>query len=170
MTTSHIPVTTVEDGGDSVNATDRAPNSRLYEIATGIVVIAFGVGVYFAAAAIEVGREGQSFGPRWWPTALSIAMVVIGLILIVQAILERITSDEPPITKSGGVVLVATLALIAAYGFAWQFFDFRAVTIFLLAGLVAVAGGRGVKALVIFPVVTTFLLWSIFGLLLQVPL
>lgn len=172
MTTRHLPeVNTPDQTPDDIHEDVVArPNSRVYEVATGIAVIAFGIIVYFAADAIEVGRDGQSFGPRWWPTALSIAAIVIGLILVVQAALKRITSEESPITKSGSVVLVTTLAMIAAYGLAWQYFDFRAVTVLLLAGLVAIGGGRGIRALVLFPVVTTAVLWSVFGLLLQVPL
>lgn len=170
MTTQHLPTVGAADDFTGEDIVDRRPNSRVYEAATGVAVVASGVVVYFATAAIEVGRDGQSFGPRWWPTALSVAMVVIGLILIVQAVLKRIVSDEPPITRSGSFVLVATLAAIVAYGIAWQYLDFRVVTVLLLAGLVAVAGGRGIKALVVFPVVTTVVLWSVFGVLLQVPL
>jgi hypothetical protein len=39
-----------------------------------------------------------------------------------------------------------------------------------IAGLVYVTGGRGVRALIVFPAVTTVLLYVIFGLLLRVPL
>ncbi|SNS97864.1 tripartite tricarboxylate transporter TctB family protein [Rhodococcoides kyotonense] len=169
MTTQDIPLSAVGTP-DHAQVDDRRPNHKMYEAALGLVVVTLGAAVYFMADGIDVAREGQSFGPRWWPTALAISMVVIGLILIVQAILSRITSDEPPITKSGGFALTASLALIGAYGFAWQYFDFRAVTVVLLAGLVTIAGGRGLKALVLFPVATTLILWAIFGLLLQVPL
>jgi len=149
---------------------ERGPNHRGYEAAIGVAVIAIGITCFVLTGQIDLAREGQAFGPRWWPTALSVAMIVIGAILVVQALTTRITSDEPRITRSGGLTLTVTLALIVGYGFAWQYLDFRAVTVFLLAGLVFVFGGRGIKALIIFPVVTTLLLWAIFGLLLRVPL
>ncbi|MBY6414328.1 tripartite tricarboxylate transporter TctB family protein [Rhodococcus sp. BP-252] len=169
MTTQEIPANAV-GVPDHVRSDVGRPNKRVYEASLGVAVIAVGAAVYFATDGIDVAREGQSFGPRWWPTALAVTMVVIGLILIVQAILSRVTSDEPPVTMSGGVALTATLSLIVVYGFAWQYFDFRVVTVVLLAGLVAISGGRGLKALIVFPLVTTFILWAVFGLLLQVPL
>lgn len=94
MTTRHLPeVNTPDQPPDDIHENVVArPNSRVYEVATGIAVIAFGIVVYFAADAIEVGRDGQSFGPRWWPTALSIAAVVIGLILLPR----RCGRESPP--------------------------------------------------------------------------
>jgi putative tricarboxylic transport membrane protein len=150
--------------------TPREPNHRGYEMAIGIAVAAIGVVFLILATNIELAREGLPFGPRWWPTALAVAMILIGAILVIQALVTRTSSGEPRITRSGGVALVATLSLIIGYGFAWQYLDFRAVTPVLLLGLTFVFGGRGIKALVVFPVVTTLLLWSIFGLLLRVPL
>lgn len=149
---------------------ERDPNHRGYEAAIGVAVIAIGLACFVLTGQIDLAREGQAFGPRWWPTALSVTMIVIGGVLVVQALMHRITSDEPRITRSGGITLTVTLALIIGYGFAWQYLDFRAVTVFLLAGLVFAFGGRGIKALMIFPVATTLVLWAIFGLLLRVPL
>lgn len=148
----------------------REPNHRGYEIGIGAAVVSIGVLCFVLTGQIELAREGQAFGPRWWPTALSIAMVVLGAVLIVQALTTRITSSEQRITRSGGIALAATIALIVFYGFAWQYFDFRAVTVVLLVGLTFIFGGRGIKALLVFPVVTTLVLWGIFGLLLRVPL
>ncbi|MDI9927288.1 tripartite tricarboxylate transporter TctB family protein [Rhodococcus sp. IEGM 1341] len=169
MTTRDLPTVDqmVEDAGAD---TPRSPNRRSYEVAVAVSVIALGVLVYVMTSRIDVAREGQQFGPRWWPTALAVAMIVIGLGLALQSLLSRITSDEPTITASGGFVLAATLATIVVYGFAWQYLDFRLVTVFLLAAITAISGGRGVKALAVFPIVTTAILWLIFGLLLQVPL
>lgn len=149
---------------------ERGPNHRGYEAAIGVAVIAIGLACFVLTGQIDLAREGQAFGPRWWPTALSVTMIVIGGVLVVQALMHRITSDEPRITRSGGITLTVTLTLIIGYGFAWQYLDFRAVTVFLLAGLVFAFGGRGIKALMIFPVATTLVLWAIFGLLLRVPL
>lgn len=149
---------------------ERGPNHRGYEAAIGVAVIAIGLACFVLTGQIDLAREGQAFGPRWWPTALSVTMIVIGGVLVVQALMHRITSDEPRITRSGTITLTVTLALIIGYGIAWQYLDFRAVTVFLLAGLVFAFGGRGIKALIIFPVATTLVLWAIFGLLLRVPL
>lgn len=150
--------------------TERAPNHRGYEGAIGVAVIAIGAVCLALTSQIDVARDVSAFGPRWWPTVLSIAMIAIGGVLVAQAVVIRTVADELDITRSGGLTLATTLALIVGYGCAWQYLDFRAVTVVLLAGLVFAFGGRGLKALVVFPVVTTLLLWAIFGLLLRVPL
>jgi hypothetical protein len=62
------------------------------------------------------------------------------------------------------------IALIVGYGAAWYQLHFLVVTVPLIAGLVFITGGRGVRALLVFPVLTTALLYGIFGLLLRVPL
>ena len=119
MTTRHLPeVNTPDQTPDDIHEDVVArPNSRVYEVAIGIAVIAFGIIVYFAADAIEVGRDGQSFGPRWWPTALSIAAIVIGLILVVQArpyaaiianVVTRTTLPDLVIGDSSDVIRFST--------------------------------------------------------------
>ena len=174
MTAEHV--STLEKGPaiskdiDDGEHTEREPNRRGYEVAVGIAVVAIGVVFHVLTGQIDLARESQAFGPRWWPTALSAAMVITGAILIGQAVRGRFASSEQRITRSGGIALAATIAMLIGYGFAWQYIDFRAVTVVLLAGLTFVYGGRGIKALIVFPVTATLVLWGIFGLLLRVPL
>ncbi|WP_395307656.1 tripartite tricarboxylate transporter TctB family protein [Mycobacterium sp. AMU20-3851] len=153
-----------------VEQSTREPNHRGYEVAVGIAVAALGAACLVLTDQLELSRDGGAFGPRWWPTALSIAIIAIGVVLVVQAVISRVSSDEPRITRSGGVTLAATVSAIIGYGIAWQYLDFRAVTVALLIGLTFLFGGRGIKALIVFPLVTTLILWAIFGLLLRVPL
>ncbi|MGW0160851.1 tripartite tricarboxylate transporter TctB family protein [Mycobacterium sp. NPDC003323] len=148
----------------------REPNRRGYEVAVGGAVAALGVACLVLTNQLELSRDGGAFGPRWWPTALSIAIIATGVVLVIQAVISRVSSDEPRITRSGGITLAATVASIIGYGIAWQYLDFRAVTVVLLIGLTFLFGGRSIKALIVFPLVTTLILWAIFGLLLRVPL
>lgn len=154
----------------TVDETTREPNHRGYEVAVGGAVAALGVACLVLTSQLELSRDGGAFGPRWWPTALSIAIIATGVVLVVQAVISRVSSDEPRITRSGTATLAATVAAIVGYGIAWQYLDFRAVTVVLLIGLTFLFGGRGIKALIVFPVATTLILWGIFGLLLRVPL
>lgn len=156
--------------GSVVEQPSREPNHRGYEVSVGIAVAALGVTCLVLTNQLELSRDGGAFGPRWWPTALSIAIIATGVVLAIQAVISRVSSDEPRITRSGGITLAATVAGIVGYGIAWQYLDFRAVTVVLLIGLTFLFGGRGIKALIVFPVVTTLILWAIFGLLLRVPL
>lgn len=165
--TADLTSTTEDTGTEEVT---REPNHRGYEVAVGIAVAVLGAACLVLTSQLELSRDGGTFGPRWWPTDLSIAIIAIGLVLVIQAVISRVSSDEPRITRSGGATLAATVAAIVGYGIAWQYLDFRAVTVVLLIGLTFLFGGRGIKALIVFPVTTTLILWAIFGMLLRVPL
>src|SRR5690349_7657453 len=95
-----------------VEQSTREPNHRGYEVAVGIAVAALGAACLVLTDQLELSRDGGAFVPRWWPTALSIAIIAIGVVLVVQAVISRVSSDEPRITRSGGVTLAATVSAI----------------------------------------------------------
>lgn len=148
----------------------RARTSRTSELVIAAAVLALGVLVVVQAAQIHTAVNAQILGPRWWPTVLGYALIAGAAVLTLQAFLRVAPSEESSITRNGLMTLLGLGALIVAYGIAWQFIDFIVVTPVLLAGMVAIAGGRGLKALVLFPVITTAVLYGIFGALLRVPL
>jgi hypothetical protein len=144
--------------------------SRIREWGVAAAVLVAGIGVLLARETILVAQDNAELGPQWWPTVLGVALVVGALALAVLGTLSPAAPDEEPASGHGVAQLVAVLALIVAYGAAWYQLHFLVVTGPLIAGLVYVTGGRGVRALVVFPAVTTVLLYVIFSLLLRVPL
>lgn len=144
--------------------------SRTGAILTAVVVALVGAGVIGLAQTITVSRTEGSFGPIWWPELLGILLICGAGALGVAAIVRPEHTDNAPISRHGLLQLAAVLALIVGYGFAWLYLHFVVVTILFLAGLVFITGARGWKALVVFPVVTTGVLYGLFGLLLRVPL
>jgi hypothetical protein len=146
------------------------PPSRVREWGVAAAVLVAGIGVLLARETIAVAQGDTELGPQWWPTVLGVALVVGALALAVLGTLRPAAPEEEPASGHGVAQLVAVLALIVAYGAAWYQLHFLVVTGPLIAGLVYVTGGRGVRALVVFPAVTTVLLYVIFGLLLRVPL
>lgn len=145
------------------------PASRARELGAAAVVLATGIGVLLASSTIVAAHESE-LGPQWWPTVLGVALIVGAVALGALGLTRPSALEEEPASGHGIARLIAVIALIVGYGAAWYQLHFLVVTGPLIAGLVYVTGGRGVRALVVFPAVTTVLLYVIFGLLLRVPL
>jgi hypothetical protein len=158
---------TTEGGGAGTAVSQsrgRALVGPLCGIAAGALVIAL-------SQTIPVDGVDSQFSPRWWPQISGAAVILFSLAAAVRDGLRPQSSGgavEAGTTR--GAIRVALVFLaVAAYGAAWFLFDFRVVTVLLLAALVAIGGGRGWKALVLFPLAVTLVLWLLFGLLLRVP-
>ncbi|MBB6121830.1 tripartite tricarboxylate transporter TctB family protein [Nocardiopsis algeriensis] len=138
---------------------------------------ALAVGAFVLTLGIPV-REGLTqIGPRWWPEVLSGALLLLAVLLVAGTLRKRSAkavaadTDIPdPATREGAWRLVAMLGSILGYGVLWYFVDFRVSTALLFAALTWIGGGRGWKALLLFPVVVTTVLHLLFGVLLRVPL
>lgn len=136
--------------------------------AVGLVA---GVAVLLLAQTIPLPSVEGNISPRWWPQVAGGAMIVFSAVALTRGGLRPESDrDRPePRQPQGAVRIVLTFAAVAAYGVLWQFFDFRVVTFLLVAGLVAVGGGRGWKSLLLFPLIVMLVLWGLFGVLLRVP-
>lgn len=146
------------------------PGSRPREIAVGVGVVVLGIAILLGAQTLlpESGRD--AFGPRWWPSGLAIVLIGLGSLLTVTGGFRPAAATEEPPTRQGAVRLLLLLALVVAYGAAWQYIHFVPVTIVLAAAGAAILGARGWKALVAFPMIVTVVLYGLFGILLGVPL
>ncbi|MGO2092787.1 tripartite tricarboxylate transporter TctB family protein [Microbacterium gubbeenense] len=155
----------VSDAGET-----STPASRPREFVIAGIVGALGILTFVLTSAMHVANTSSTPTPKWWPTILGCCLVAGGIALAAQAILKVTPLEEPTITRSGVGTLLLFSAMIVAYGFVWYYIDFRVVTPFLICGMVFVAGGRGFKALVIFPIVVMLILYGLFAMLLRVPL
>ena len=136
------------------------------------VGLAAGIAVLLLAQTIPLPSVEGDISPRWWPQVAGGAMIVFSAVALARGGLRpEADLDRPePRQPQGAVRIVLTFAAVAVYGLLWQFFDFRLVTFLLVAGLVAVGGGRGWKSLLLFPLIVMLVLWGLFGVLLRVPL
>lgn len=134
--------------------------------------VLFGIAVIFLARAIEVTRSPDAaIGPRWWPELLGWGIILAAVALLVQALMGKLPPlEQDPASRAGRLFLVCILALVVAYLVAWQSIGFLIATTALLVALPALFGARGVKALVLFPLVTVAVLYGIFAMILRVPL
>ncbi|MFC4564835.1 tripartite tricarboxylate transporter TctB family protein [Nocardiopsis mangrovi] len=146
--------------------------SRLRELVPAAAGAALAAAALLLAGQIDQGPESAGIGPRWWPEVL--AFTLLGLSVLHAALAWRrpaAAGDAPdPATREGALRLVAMLATVVGYGVLWYFIHFLVSTAVLVAALAYLGGGRGWKALIAFPAVTTAVLYVLFGVLLRVPL
>jgi len=174
---------TVAEEGTDFREGAPAP-SRTMEILVPLIALVLMAGFLFWAGQIELRREvgpGQ-IDARFWPTVLGWAGVVIAgwrLAVVLRSApddrddLERVQEGGPRrllLTLVASVAFVAlwNLRSVVAAGFELRIFPYAAAV--ALVGLTWLYGGRGWKALVLFPVATTALIYVLFHSLLRIPL
>jgi len=148
------------------------PSAPLRELVPALAGAAVAVGALVLAAQVPEKTGLTSFSPRWWPEALAYVLLGLSVLHAALALLRpRATAELPdPASRTGALRLTAMLLAVLGYGVLWYFVDFRVSTPVLLAALVHLGGGRGWKALLVFPAVVTAVLYLLFGVLLKVPL
>lgn len=160
------------------------PPSKVMEILVAVVALVFMAVVLVLARDIELRREvtpGQ-IGARFWPTLLAGTGLVAAAWRLVIVLLRP--ADERPdleqVQRAGPVRLLVTLVLAIVFVAVWNLrevellgYELRAfpyACAALLAALVWLYGGRGWKVLLLFPAVTTAVVYLLFGTLLRIPL
>lgn len=158
--------------------------SRTMELLVAAVAVVLMVVVLVLAHQVELRREagpGQ-IDARFWPTVLGWAGLAVSVWRLGVAWLrEPDEREDLERLQPGGIPrLLATLAIgvafvlvwglreVVALGYELQVFPYACLA--MLVALVWLYGGRGWKALVLFPVVTTALIYVLFGTLLGIPL
>lgn len=160
------------------------PPSRRMEVLVAVGALVLMAVLLVLASRIELRREagpGQ-IDARFWPTAIAWTGLAVAAWRLVVTLtsqpderegLERVQQGGPLrllLTVGATVAFVAVWSLdsVVAAGYQFEVFPFAAVL--LLAGLTWVYGGRGWRALVLFPVAATALIYVLFHLLLRIPL
>ncbi|WP_010203702.1 tripartite tricarboxylate transporter TctB family protein [Salinibacterium sp. PAMC 21357] len=131
----------------------------------------FGLAVVVMSQSIVEPNIATSFSPRWWPQSLGALIAILSAGVLIKDIVRPGAPDEmEPATRTGYGRVLAVFGAIAAYAVVWYFVTFPIATALLFVALVLILGARGWKAIVIFPLVCTGVLYTLFGLLLKVPL
>ncbi len=141
------------------------------EAALGLVFLALGATVWVLARAIELPQRATAVSPRIWPEILGIGIVGLSLLQIVLAFVRTPAPDDDtePVTRIGLRRVVGFVAVVLAFGLLWYYVHFLLSGFALVGALTWVAGGRGVKDLLLFPAVVVAVLYGLFALLLKVP-
>jgi putative tricarboxylic transport membrane protein len=145
--------------------------SRRREVGLGVVFLAVGTLVLALAHAIELPDRALSVSPRIWPEALGVGIMALSVLQIVRSFVRPAADDDDlePTTRVGRLRVVGFVLAVVAFGPLWYFVHFLVSATLLVAALTWIAGGRGLKDLLLFPVGITVLLYGLFALLLKVP-
>ncbi|OZV75702.1 hypothetical protein CA850_28095 [Micromonospora echinospora] len=152
-------------------AGDRSAASPLREAALGGVFLLLGVVFLVLARSIELPQRAMAVSPRIWPEALAFGIIGLSVIQIVASFVRTPRDEEQPEPATRiGVLRVAGFVLATfAFGVLWYYVHFLVSAMIFIAGLTWIAGGRGIKDLVLFPAGITVVLYALFALLLKVP-
>ncbi len=156
---------------DTVETTAATTAPGMERIAAA-VVLAFGLWMLMAARGIQVRNETGGIDPRWWPTAIATGVIVCGLWMLINALLGvKIDRDVEASQRVGWIQMFTTLAGIAVVLFAWNLgISFVVLGPLFLLCLNWIYGLRKWTSLLLFPAIIGVLLYSVFQLLLKVPL
>lgn len=150
------------------------PGRRLRDLIPALAAAAFAVVAFVLASQVPEGARLTQFSPRWWPELLAALVLLLSVFLAVGALRRSTVTVEEDVpeeaTRQGAWRLTAMLATIVGYGVLWYFIDFRVSTLLLFIALTWLGGGRGWKALILFPITVTAILYLLFGVFLRVPL
>lgn len=145
--------------------------SRRREVGLGVVFLGVGTLVLALARAIEIPDRALSVSPRIWPEALGVGIMALSALQIVRSLVRPAVADDDlePTTRVGRLRVAGFVLAVVAFGPLWYFVHFLVSATLLVAALTWIAGGRGLKDLLLFPAGITVLLYGLFGLLLKVP-
>jgi hypothetical protein len=164
---------TPEAGGlGSRGPAPAGPLPRPRDVLEGVVIAGAAVGVWVAASALPPAPVEGELSSGGWPQVLAIALGVLGLGVIVQALRGRVKRDESldPINPAQWPTLAGTLAILVAFLVAWPsvgFLPSAFVAFVLLSRLLGVGNWLRSAA---WGVGLALLLWVLFEELLNIPL
>lgn len=180
--------TSVADGDAAVDVETyregAPPPSRVMEIALAVVALAFMAVVLMLATQIDLRREpgpGQ-IGARFWPTMLAGTGVAIAVWRLVVAVRSPAPEREEleQVQVGGTARLAITVVLSVVYVALWELrevvvagYEYRVwpmATVGLIVAVTWLSGGRGWRALIMFPVLLTAFIYVLFDYLLRIPL
>ncbi|WP_461189344.1 tripartite tricarboxylate transporter TctB family protein [Arthrobacter sp. Z4-13] len=137
-------------------------------VASAVAVV--GGALVLPTHGLEFYATDGSIGPGWWPIVLGSTLVAGAVAIALVAFRKPDPLPEERVSTHGLARLGAVLLATILYGAAWHYLHFLPVTVVFLSALMFITGGRGVKALAVFPVLTAVVLYGLFKMLLQVPL
>lgn len=141
------------------------------EATLGAIATLLGLAIFLWAQSIPLGERPTAVSPRIWPESLGIGIMLLAMWLIVSAWRRPTSDDEPmPVTRAGLLRVTGFVLTVLAFGVLWYYVHFLVSAAVLVAALTFIAGGRGWKPVIGFPIVISAVLYALFGLLLKVPL
>lgn len=158
-------------GGAEFEATTAPPAPAMEKVAAG-VVIAFGLLMLIGARGIVLRNETGGIDPRWWPTVIAAGILGCGIWMLANALLGvSIDREVDRAQRRGWTQMIATVVGLAVVLVLWHFgITFLLLGPLFLAVINWIYGLRRWTSLLLFPGIIAALLYTVFRLLLKVPL
>jgi len=151
----------------------QAKPSRKLERGIGITLVVLSIAGLIGSRAVTVRTETGGIDPRWWPTVICAVTLVLSIMLIVVSLTKPpFDREDLEVTnRDGWQRLMWTIILVVLFIMAWKLSgNFVVSSVALLVLVMWVNDGRGLKALVFYPLGTVTCIYLVFHTLLRVPL
>jgi hypothetical protein len=144
-------------------------DSKNIDIIVGAFLGLFSVAIYIYAEQY-VGRGVNSYGPNFFPQALSGLLFIASLGLVVQAVRGRALKSLEAFNKPGLINVAATLAIAVSYLFLMKILGFYLSTVLFLYASMTFLKQKGQRVRILSSIIVATVVFSIFKFFLKIPL
>ena len=144
-------------------------NNKSVDIGVGVFLCIFSVAVYLYAGQYS-GRGVNSYGPDFFPKALSVMMFISATILIIRGVAGISLTTLESTDRQGFIRAGGTLALGVIYIGLMKLIGFYIATALFLYTLMAFLGQKGQITRILVSVIVASLIFGIFHSFLKIPL
>jgi len=145
-------------------------DSKRIDIGVGIVLCLFSVAIYWYAEQQYAGRGVNSYGPKFFPQALSVLMLISSAALIIQALRGKALKGLEVMNKEGFIRAAVTLGLAIGYVFLMNFLGFYLATVIFLFVVMMYLGQEKLWIRILVSIVVATAVYSLFHYFLKIPL
>ncbi|GKX29684.1 hypothetical protein SH1V18_21640 [Vallitalea longa] len=138
-------------------------------IVSGCIVIFIGVYVFFMTAGFPEGSNNVP-GPAFFPRILAIIAIVLGAILVVQALINKADVEKINLHDENAKKSYITMGIIAIYLILFNKIGFLLLTPLLLFILIRFYGMKSIWKNAVISIMVTSVVYGVFVSLLSVPL
>lgn len=144
-------------------------DSKYIDIIVGTCLCLFSVAIYIYAEQY-VGRGVNSYGPNFFPQALSGLLFVASIALVFQAVLARTSRSFETFHKAGLINVAAILAIAVSYLYLMKILGFYLSTALFLYASMTFLKQKGQRVRILSSVIVATMVFSIFKFFLKIPL
>ncbi len=146
------------------------PSSREVREALGLLALSLGLLLYCCIGQGSGIRYEWKLSPYLLPLLIALLLLGLSTIMLVRALRAPRPASGAEKERGGLARPLAALGLVSAYTLALRLVPFAPATAVLLALLLLLFGEKRLWALVLIPLLTTALIWLVFGAALHVAL
>lgn len=143
--------------------------NKTLDICIGTALCFFSIWVFWYADQYA-GRGINSYGPDFFPKALSFTLFLCSLLLILRALAGFATSALETTDRNGIIRAAASLALAFLYLIGMQIVGFFLATAAFLYGLMILLGQTGRLTRLLVSLIVSGLIFAAFIFFLKIPL